>query len=73
MHKRPVKIAALCCLLALLLAACGGGKLQSGTPVEHSFENVSVHDPAVVLGEDGAWYIFGSHMGVAKTGDLMNW
>ena len=71
-HK--TRILALCCLLALLAASCGGkGRLQSETPVEHTFENVSVHDPSVVKGEDGQYYIFGSHLAVAKTGDLMNW
>lgn len=73
MGKRT-RLLALCCLLALLVTACGGKEaLQSGTPVEYTFENVSVHDPAIVKGGDGDWYIFGSHLGVAKTVDLMNW
>ena len=33
----------------------------------------SVHDPSVVANDDGAYYIFGSHMGVSKTEDLINW
>ncbi len=72
---RRLKILSLCAMLALLATSCGQQKekLQSDTPVEHSFENVSVHDPAVVKGEDGAYYIFGSHLAVAKTDDLMNW
>lgn len=70
-------------LLALLLAAalvvlpgCGettAKNLKAETPVEYTFENVSVHDPSIVEGEDGSYYIFGSHLAVAKTDDLMNW
>ena len=39
----------------------------------HTFAEVSVHDPAIVQGDDGEYYIFGSHLAVAKTSDLMNW
>ena len=71
---RRSRIIALCCLLALLVTSCGQKeKLQSETPVEHTFENVSVHDPAIIQGDDGDYYIFGSHLAVAKTSDLMNW
>lgn len=35
-------------------------------------DRVSVHDPSIVV--DGEWYyIFGSHMAVAKSDDLSNW
>ncbi len=71
---RRTRAIAFCCLLALLVTACGQReKLQGDTPVEHTFADVSVHDPAIVKGEDGDWYIFGSHLAVDKTGDLMNW
>ncbi|WP_377155018.1 glycoside hydrolase family 43 protein [Roseateles sp. UC29_93] len=40
------------------------------TPV--LFTEVSVHDPSVIRA-DGSFYIFGSHLGAAKTSDLMNW
>ncbi len=34
----------------------------------------SVHDPSIVKDQDSSdYYIFGSHMGVSKTSDLMNW
>ena len=33
----------------------------------------SVHDPSVVDAGNGTYYVFGSHMGVAKTTDFMNW
>ena len=33
----------------------------------------SVHDPSIVKADDGSYYVFGSHMDVAKTTDLLNW
>ncbi len=58
----------------LSMAACGNqDKLKPDHPVEYSFSEVSVHDPAIVKGDDGYYYIFGSHLAVAKTNDLMNW
>ncbi len=37
------------------------------------FQRQSVHDPSITVAEDGTYYVFGSHMGVAKTTDLQNW
>jgi arabinan endo-1,5-alpha-L-arabinosidase len=34
---------------------------------------VSVHDPSIVKGTDGTYYIFGSHMAWAKTKNLISW
>lgn len=61
--------------VTVIVTACGKetDKLIADMPVEKSFDEVTVHDPAVILGEDGAYYIFGSHLAVAKTSDLMNW
>ncbi len=68
------------CLMAMIavmgvsVSGCGQAeKLTADTPVEKEFQEVSVHDPAIIQGEDGDYYIFGSHMAVAKTSDLMNW
>lgn len=33
----------------------------------------SVHDPSVIKGKDGAYYIFGTHMSSAKSTDLIHW
>ena len=39
-----------------------------------TYGNVSVHDPSVVYNpSDAYYYIVGSHMGVAKSKDLVNW
>lgn len=56
------------------LTGCGQKeKLKAKEPVEKEFQEVSVHDPSVAEGEDGSYYIFGSHLAVAKTDDFMNW
>ncbi len=36
-------------------------------------DRVSVHDPSIVWDRDETYYVFGSHMGVAKSTDLQNW
>ncbi|ASA19728.1 LamG-like jellyroll fold domain-containing protein [Paenibacillus donghaensis] len=36
------------------------------------FTNVSVHDPSIIK-EGDTYYVFGSHLGAAKSKDLMNW
>ncbi|HWT75097.1 MAG TPA: glycoside hydrolase family 43 protein [Mobilitalea sp.] len=46
--------------------------LKAKVPVTYKFSNVSVHDPSIVEA-NGTYYIFGSHLAVAKTTDLMNW
>lgn len=64
----------LCIGIVLSLTACKNKeKLKADIPVEIEFQEVSVHDPSIVKGEDGVYYIFGSHLAVAKTEDLMNW
>ena len=60
-------------LFCLAFSGCGEEHLRADTPVTFSFEEVSVHDPAVIDGEDGYYYIFGSHLAAAKSADLMNW
>ena len=37
-----------------------------------SANRVSVHDPSIVK-DNGHYYVFGSHLGVARTNDLKNW
>lgn len=71
---------------ALLLSACGDSKnsppaavafpptssvppVATGGPV---FTDASVHDPSVIKVAD-TYYVFGSHLAVAKSTDLMVW
>ncbi len=37
------------------------------------FNRVSVHDPTIVRGEDGTFYLFGSHLAASKSTDLKKW
>lgn len=74
--KNKIPVAGLLIVFSIWLTACSGAKadkLTADTPVDHEFEEISVHDPAIIKGEDGDYYIFGSHLAVAKTSDLMNW
>ena len=58
-----------------------GNEENMGTQNE-SLENIkiggfvaaaSVHDPSIEIGEDGKYYIFGSHMSAAISEDLKEW
>ena len=45
----------------------------TGSKVSRTNARVAVHDPSVVDGQDGYYYIFGSHMAWARSKDLLNW
>ena len=62
--KRPIAA-----LTALFLC---GSMLQS-VPAAAEYARASVHDPSVVKTQDGGYYIIGSHLGAARSDDLMNW
>lgn len=49
-----------------------GVDLTGAEPVEHTFADVTVHDPSVIKVDD-TWYLFGSHLAAAKSDDLMHW
>ncbi|CAM4381391.1 family 43 glycosylhydrolase [Paenibacillus xylanexedens] len=52
-----------------------GNSQTSTTPLANpapTFKNVSVHDPSVIKVDD-TFYIFGSHLQVAKSKDFLNW
>lgn len=57
-----------------LTAACPLGNTVTAAEYSASKQRVSVHDPSVVKDPaTGTYYIFGSHIEAAKTGDLQNW
>ena len=37
------------------------------------YNDMAVHDPSVIKAADGTFYVFGSHLSVAKSTDLMSW
>lgn len=46
--------------------------LKAEESITYDLNNVSVHDPSIIKVDD-TFYIFGSHLAVGKTTDLMNW
>ena len=61
---------------ALLSAFILGGNYFTSMPVPDAnaeYSRVSVHDPSVVKLEEGGYYIIGSHLGAARSDDMMNW
>lgn len=60
---------ALVLCLCLLLVGVPSA-LAEDAPV---FVDAAVHDPSVIRAEDGAFYIYGSHMAAARSTDLMRW
>lgn len=37
------------------------------------YNDMAVHDPSIIKAADGTFYVFGSHLSVAKSTDLMSW
>lgn len=63
--KKGKKVVASCLVVGMLTSSLF-------TPL--TAKAISVHDPSVVKDEEsGDYYIFGSHLGFAKTSDLINW
>ncbi len=74
--KRKLKKVTAFLLAAVLLS----GVFQMagiGTSMEvmaaTSSSKVSVHDPSVMKGNDGKYYVYGTHFGVGVSSDLINW
>lgn len=57
---------------ATITAKSANGKIATCV-VTVKRSSVSVHDPSVIKGNDGSYYIFGSHMAWAKTNTLTGW
>ena len=73
--KRRILAAALAAGLIWAQSIC---TLAETVPAEEKvkppqYASVSVHDPSIIRGEDGTFYIFGSHMAAAKSSDLISW
>ncbi|WP_269466229.1 glycoside hydrolase family 43 protein [Paenibacillus crassostreae] len=60
-------------LVSFVLAGCSSNEVKNTITEEvPMFTNASVHDPSVIKVDD-SYYVFGSHLGAAKTKDLLNW
>lgn len=78
MNKKYFKFL-LIAAAAFYTAGCGSStNTLSETPIsEITVKGISagasVHDPSIVVGEDGKYYIFGSHMEAAVSDNLNKW
>ena len=59
--------------IAALTACLLLGSTMSLLPASADYARASVHDPSIVRLEEGGYYIIGSHLGAARSNDLMNW
>ena len=70
---RPFVAVALSATLAGTLAVpASAGPPRHPLPPAPTFTDATVHDPSVVVADDEVW-VFGSHLQVARTDDLMAW
>lgn len=74
MKKRLIALLGVCTLVAGLISGCsfGGPKEAALDKIQKGGFTVaaSCHDPQIVVGDDGEYYMFGSHMVGAKCTDL---
>ncbi|WP_448629780.1 family 43 glycosylhydrolase [Cellulomonas soli] len=68
---RPLVTATVVAALTLSGALAASARPPK-TPPTPTFTDATVHDPSVVVADDELW-VFGSHLQVAKTDDLMGW
>src|SRR5699024_349188 len=74
--SRRTLVTSTAALSAAGVGAPAAPRSQARPPSPHrpdpSFEDVSVHDPSVVVA-DGCLYVFGSHLAAARSRDLQRW
>ncbi|MGN8246798.1 LamG-like jellyroll fold domain-containing protein [Cellulomonas soli] len=68
---RPLVTASVVAALTLTGAVAASARPPKAPPTP-TFTDATVHDPSVVVADDELW-VFGSHLQVAKTDDLMGW
>ena len=73
MKKKCKKQTSLLLLAALVISLLNGAGLTSMKAMAATPSTVSVHDPSVMKGNDGRYYIFGTHFGAAVSDDLVQW
>lgn len=66
-------LAASLAITTVLGAVPGKGPAVASAAVSGELKHVSVHDPSIVVGNDGTYYAFGTHITTAKSTDLANW
>ncbi|MGP4039072.1 LamG-like jellyroll fold domain-containing protein [Gracilibacillus sp. D59] len=66
------RIAMIGLLLLFVIPSTVLGEEQTNTETKE-FDRASVHDPSIIKAKDGTYYVFGSHIAVAKSTNLSNW
>lgn len=77
MERRKTLCAVGAVALAAVLAGCGD-VTDNEVPVDQVKKGsvhagAAIHDPQLLVGEDGTYYLFGSHMAAGTSEDLVNW
>lgn len=57
---------------AVITVTTGNGK-KATCRVKVEVQQISIHDPSITVDKDGTYYIFGTHLGAAKSNDLRSW
>ena len=69
-------------ITSVLMSGCTGGSAASRLPEELGADMIkkgsvttkgTLHDPQVIVGDDGTYYCYGSHMTAATSEDLVTW
>lgn len=71
MDIKRIAAAVMSCVIAAGAGVSGG--LSPVQVLAAGKTRVSVHDPSIIKANDGTYYVFGSHIDAARTGDLQNW
>ncbi|WP_310602127.1 RICIN domain-containing protein [Anaerosporobacter sp.] len=74
MEKGFKKKLALCLIIIMIATITDWGNLFSvEAKAATTPATVSIHDPAITKGNDGKYYLYGTHFGAAVSSDLVNW
>ena len=81
MKKKSISLFLTAALLTSFLSGCSGASASS-LPSEIPAESIrtgsvnskgTLHDPQIIVGDDGVYYCYGSHMTAARSEDLITW
>lgn len=74
MEKGLKKFLALLLIITLIIPMSDwGGLFTVEVGAATTPATVSVHDPSIMKGNDGKYYIYGTHFGASVSSDLINW
>ena len=79
--KKMISLCTALVLLAVSLCSCApaepvsarAGATEGVVTSAGTVARLSVHDPSITKSKSGEYYVFGSHIAVGKSSDLLNW